>query len=71
MQTLHENSLKEITGGMNPGTGGPMDSFARDAGQFVGGATGWAQSNPFTYFVLGPGIGGFVGMYYGLSAAWN
>lgn len=63
MYTIEEKELDCILGG--------SDSYARDAGQVVGGATGWVRANTGMYVLLGPGIGGLVALVAGLLEAQN
>lgn len=61
MKTINDHQLDEIVGG--------GDSFAKDLGQFIGGATGWIEANLTTYLFLGPGIGGLAAINAGVRNA--
>jgi len=61
MHSLNSLELESTVGG--------GDTFAKDAGQFLGGATGWVVGNPVAYAILGPGIGGLVAVINGLQEA--
>ncbi len=45
------------------------DNFATDAGQFLGGVSGWIRANVGLYLLLGPGIGGLAAINAGLAEA--